>query len=201
MIPANRIDIAALELIKRLPLPNVCATCFSNNFAPSGVASFNRNNFDTKVNYNASDKLTLFGRYSYSPSLVIEPSIFGEAGGDALNGGQQGNAPSKIQVAGVGGTYTFSPTVVLDANFGYTRQKLGAQNVDIGKNIGLDVLKIPGTNGPDKLQGGVPSFQISGWANLGNANTGNPFLFRDNQYLLAANLSWLKGCARLPFRS
>lgn len=193
VIPANRIDIAAKELISRLPLPNVCATCFNNNFAPSGVASFNRNNWDAKVNYNVSDKMTLFGRYSYSPSLVVEPSIFGEAGGDALNGGQQGNSPSKIQVAGVGGTYTFSPTVILDANFGYTRQKLGAQNVDIGENIGLDLLKIPGTNGPDKLQGGVPSFQISGWANLGNANTGNPFLFRDNQYLLAANLSWLRG--------
>jgi len=193
VIPANRIDIAAKELIARMPLPNVCATCFTNNFAPSGVAIFNRNNWDAKVNYNVNDKMTLFARYSYSPSLVIEPSIFGEAGGDALNGGQLGNSPSKIQVAGLGGTYSFSPTVILDANFGYTRQKLGAQNVDIGQNLGLELLKIPGTNGPDKLQGGLPAFQISGWANLGNPNTGNPFLFRDNQYLLAANLSWLKG--------
>jgi hypothetical protein len=200
VIPANRIDIAALELIKRMPLPNVCATCFSNNFAPTGVAMFNRTNFDVKINYNASEKLTMFGRYSYSPTIVIEPSIFGEAGGDALNGGQLGTSPSRIQVAGLGGTYIFTPNVVLDANFGYTRQRLGAENVDIDQNLGLELLKIPGTNGPDRLQGGLPAFQFNGfWANLGNANTGNPFLFRDNQYLAAGNLSWLKGAHSFRF--
>lgn len=194
VIPASRIDIAALELIKRMPLPNVCATCFSNNFAPTGVAQFNRNNYDTKINYIINEKLTMFGRYSYSGSEVFEPSIFGEAGGDALNGGQQGLAPSKIQVAGVGWTYIFSPSLVGDLNLGYTRQKLGAHDDNFGTNFGLDVLKIPGTNGPDELQSGIPSFQFNGnWANLGNANTGSPFLFRDNQYLLATNLSWLRG--------
>jgi len=96
-------------------------------------------------------------------------------------------------VAGFGGTYTFSPNVTADANFGYTRQRLGAEADDIGSNLGLDVLKIPGTNGPDHTQGGLPSFQINGgWTNLGNDNTGNPFLFRDNQYLFAGNLTWLK---------
>ncbi len=194
VIPASRIDIAARELIARMPLPNVCATCFTNNFAPTGVAQFNRNNIDTKVNYIINEKLSMFGRYSYSRSEVFEPSIFGEAGGDALNGGQQGLAPSKIQVAGVGWTYIFTPAIVADLNLGYTRQKLGAHDDNFGSNFGLDVLKIPGTNGPDELQSGIPSFQFNGnWANLGNANTGSPFLFRDNQYLLAANVSWLKG--------
>ena len=63
-----------------------------------------------------------------------------------------------------------------------------------------DVLQIPGTNGPDRLQGGVPAFQIGGgWTNIGNDNTGNPFLFRDNQYVAAANLSWLKGAHSFRF--
>ncbi len=111
-----------------------------------------------------------------------------------------GTAPGLINVIGIGGTYTFSPSVVLDANVGYTRQKLGAQGFDIVSNFGLNVLKIPGTNGPDRLQGGVPSFQIgAGWTNIGNDNTGNPFLFRDNQYVGAANLSWLKGAHSFRF--
>ena len=198
MIPANRIDMAALELINRLPLPT--GPGFVNNFVANGVALFNRTNIDTKINYNASDRLTLFGRYSISPTNIIEPPIFGEAGGDALNGGQNGTAPGRVQVAGAGVTYTFSPTVILDANFGYTRQRLGAENFDIESNFGLDVLKIPGTNGADRLQGGIPSFQITGtWANLGNPNTGNPFLFRDNQYVVTANLSWVKGAHGLRF--
>jgi hypothetical protein len=197
IIPANRIDLAALEMIKRLPLPTGAG--FVNNYISNGVAEFNRTNIDNKINYNAGGKLTLFGRYSISPTNIIDPPIFGEAGGPALNGGQLGQAPGRVQVAGFGGTYSFQPNLILDANIGYTRQRLGAENFDINSNFGLEVLKIPGTNGPDRLQGGVPSFQISGWANLGNENTGNPFLFRDNQYTLATNLSWLTGAHSLRF--
>jgi hypothetical protein len=196
-IPANRIDLAARELLNRLPAPNLPG--FVNNFLTNGTAEFNRNNIDAKINYNASDRLTLFGRYSLSPTLIVEPPILGEAGGDAINGGQLGSAPGRVQVAGAGITYTFSPTLLLDANFGYTRQRLGAQGPDIGTNFGLDVLKIPGTNGPDVLQSGIPFFNVTNWANMGNSNTGNPFLFRDNQYVMSANISWLKGAHSFRF--
>jgi hypothetical protein len=196
-IPANRIDIAALEIIRRLPLPNQAG--FTNNFATAGVAEFNRTNADLKINYDGG-KFTLFGRYSRSPTLIIDPPIFGEVSGPALNGGQLGTAPGLINVFGIGGTYSFTSNVVLDANIGFTRQRLGAEGFDIVSNFGLDVLRIPGTNGPDHLQGGVPAFQINGgWTNIGNDNTGNPFLFRDNQYVAAANLSWLKGTHSFRF--
>jgi outer membrane receptor protein involved in Fe transport len=196
-IPGNRIDVAALELLSRLPNPTGAG--FINNFVANGVALFNRNNIDGKVNYTHSEKLSMWGRYSFSPTNIIEPPIFGEAGGQALNGGQLGTAPSRTQIAGVGANYTFSPTLLLDVNIGYTRQRLGAEAFDIGQNLGLEVLKIPGTNGPDRLQGGLPSFQITGWNNIGNDNTGNPFLFRDNQYTLAANLSWVKAAHGFRF--
>jgi hypothetical protein len=197
-IPRNRIDIAAIEILKRLPLPNQPG--FTNNFAAAGVGEFNRTNFDLKINFVGGSKYTLFGRYSRSPALIIDPPIFGEVSGPALNGGQLGTAPSLINVIGIGGTYTFSPNLVLDWNVGYTRQNLGAQGFDIKSNFGLDVLQIPGTNGPDFLQGGVPAFQINGgWTNIGNDNTGNPFLFRDNQFVGAANLSWVKGAHSFRF--
>src|SRR2546425_10507076 len=196
IIPASRIDIAALELIKRLPLPT--GPGFTNNFASTGTGEFNRTNMDTKINY-VGDKISFWGRYSRSPTIIIDPPIFGEIGGGALNGGQLGTAPGLINVIGLGGTYTFSPTVVLDANVGYTRQRLGAEAFDLNTSFGLTVLKIPGTNGPDRLQGGYPFFNITGWNNLGNDNTGNPFLFRDNQYVAAANLSWVKGAHSFRF--
>lgn len=196
-IPANRIDFASLELLKRLPLPNVPG--IQNNFAATGIGSFNRTNIDNKINY-ASDNLSLWGRYSRSPTIIIDPPIFGEISGPALNGGQLGTAPGLINVFGLGASYTFTPTIVLDGNIGYTRQRLGAEGFDLVSNFGLQTLQIPGTNGPDRLQGGVPSFQIgAGWTNIGNDNTGNPFIFRDNQYVGAANLSWLKGAHSFRF--
>src|SRR5262249_25088740 len=49
---------------------------------------------------------------------------------------------------------------------------------------------------------GVPAFQINGGgANIGNDNTGKPVLFRDNQYVAAANLSWVKGSHSFRFGS
>jgi hypothetical protein len=90
-----------------------------------------------------------------------------------------------------------------DVNAGYTRLRLGATNVDIGSNFGSDAppkgLGIPGTNGSGPIYGGIPAFQISSWANLGNANTGNPFTFRDNQYVANTNLGWIKGRHDLRF--
>lgn len=196
IIPLNRIDIGAIELLKSMPLPNLPG--FANNYVANGVASFDRTNFDTKINYNLSEKTQFWGRYSYSPTLIYEPPLLGDAGGDALNGGQLGTAPGRVYVASIGGTHTFSSNLVMDAVFGYTRQRLGA-TFDLDRNFSLDTQKIPGTNGPDHLQGGIASFQVSGWANMGNPNTGNPFLFRDNQYTLATNLSWLHGAHSFRF--
>jgi hypothetical protein len=197
-IPANRIDPAATILTNLLPQPNLPGVF--NNYTASGTGTYDRDNIDIKINEHVSDKLMYFGRYSISPSNIFDPPSLGAVGGDALNGGQLGNAPGRIQVGGAGVTYIIGPSLIFDANAGYTRQRLGAENVDIGTNFGLDVLKIPGTNGPDRLQGGIPSFQFPNlWANLGNPNTGNPFLFRDNQYVASANLAWVRGSHNFRF--
>ncbi|MCE5310539.1 MAG: TonB-dependent receptor [Acidobacteriales bacterium] len=192
-IPSTRFDPAAVELMKRLPQPTLSSAGYVNNFVTSGSSPFNRDNVDIKVNHVVSAKLSYFGRYSISPHNIYDPPAFGDAVGDASMGGQLGYALGRTQIAGAGLTYTFSPTLLFDANFGYTRQKLGAQGPDLGTNYGLDLLKIPGTNGSSTMQSGMPAFQFaSTWSNIGNANTGSPFLFRDNQYVANANLSWIK---------
>ena len=198
-IPADRIDPIALKLIQLIPAPNQIVPGVSNNYFASGTYEFNRDNFDFKVNYNPTVQATMFARYSISPSKIFDPPSLGDAGGDALAGGQPGTAPGRIQSAAVGGTYTISPRVLLDANFGFTRQRLGAENVDIDQNYGLETLGIPGTNGPDRLQGGYPRFAITGFSSIGNPNVSNPFLFRDNQYVAAGNLTWVRGSHSLRF--
>ena len=190
-IPSNRIDPAAAALTKLLPATNLPGSV--NNYFASGTAQFNRDNFDVKINYAPSQKSGIFGRYSLSRSFIFDPPALGAAGGDATNFGSQGNAFGRVQSVGIGGNYLLTTHMLVDANVGYTRQRLNAEDTDISSNFGRDVLKIPGTNGQDRLQGGIPAFQISNYANLGNASTGNPFLFRDNQYVSNANMTWLRG--------
>jgi hypothetical protein len=196
IIPATRISPAAAKLISLLPAPT--SPGYINNFVSQGVATFNRTNFDNKINYNATDNLQLWGRLSYSPTNIIEAPLLGEAGGDAINGGQLGTAPGKVYVFSIGGSYAINSNLLFDGVFGYTLQDLGAE-FDLDVNYGLDVLNIPGTNGPDRLQGGKPFFSVTNWANIGNPNTGNPFKFHDKQFTLANNLTWIKEAHSLRF--
>ncbi len=198
IIPSSRFDTAAVEMMKLMPQPTLASAGYVNNFVGAGSSPFNRDNVDIKINHHATERLAYFGRYSISPHNITDPPIFGEAVGDATLGGQLGAADGRTQVAGAGMTYTITPRLLVDANFGFTRQKLGAQGPDYGTNFGLDLLKIPGTNGPSKNQSGMPAMQFSGfWSNLGNANTGSPFIFRDNQYVGNVNLGWVKGAHSL----
>jgi len=155
-----------------------------------------------------SENTTIFGRYSFSKTLVYDPPLLGAAIGDATNGGQLGDAPGLVQNVGLGATHAFSPALLLDWNFGFTRQRLGS-TFDLVSANGLDDLNIPGTNnagatGDPSLYYGYPGFIFpvaqtppgtgnAIGANLGNAQPANPFLFRDQQWVTGANLSWNKG--------
>ena len=196
-IPTNRIDSASATLNSLIPLPN--QTVFPNNYLSIGGYSLTRDNVDFKVNYLPNERTQVFARYSFAPTLVFDPPSLGLAGGDATNGGQPGRAPGLVQSAGMGGNYTITPTLLFDMAIGYTRLRISAENVDIEKNYGLDVLKIPGTNGLSHLQGGYPRFTFTTFSSLGNPNVSNPFLFRDPQYVTSENLSWNKGAHSMRF--
>jgi len=191
------VDPAALAMAQLIPAANRAGA--SNNYFVSKTGAFHRDDFDGKVNYVPNNRSTIFGRYSLSQSNIFDPPALGPAEGNATMGGQLGYAYSRIQVVGLGGTYSVTPNLLLDLNAGYTRQRINAESTDIGTNFGLETLQIPGTNGPDPLQGGIPAFQFNTFSNLGNPNTGNPFVFRDNQYVSNANMTWIKGKHQVRF--
>ncbi len=124
---------------------------------------------------------------------IVAPLVLGPAGGDAFNGGNPGHAGGRVQVSAAGLTYSITPTLLLDGNVGYTRQHIGANGDPQDGNYGLDVLHIPGTNGVGPNYAGIPGFQVTGIANIGNTNTGSPFEFRDNQYTANVNVTKIKG--------
>lgn len=207
----NRFDPAAVAMITLLQ-PSIAkenATANDlNNFSGSGTALFNRDNADGKITYVPTQTTTVFGRYSFSKTLVFDPPLLGDAIGDATNGGQLGDAPGLVQSVGLGATHAFTPAILLDWNFGFTRQRLGS-TFDLTSARGLNQLNIPGTNntgttGDPSLYYGYPGFIFPvgqtppGTGNaigaaLGNAQPANPFLFRDQQFVTGANLSWNKG--------
>ena len=215
-IPASRQSFAAAKMLSLLqPIsqtvtnPNYTAQ-LANDFLGSGTLGYNRNTSDTRIDYVPSQNTTVFGKYSIEPFSVTDPQTLGQAGGGTFDGGQPGAASGRIQNVGLGATHVFSPNVVLDADFGYTRQVTGAQStIDLAAgDFGLDVLKIPGTNGVGTNYVGQPTFAFgnvavngvsTGFSSLGNSNGANPFLFRDNQFTGDVNLSWNKHTHAMKF--
>ncbi|MGH9607039.1 MAG: TonB-dependent receptor [Terracidiphilus sp.] len=196
----DRIDPAAETLIGLMkPLFSQETGSGLLNWTGSGTALFNRNNSDSKVTWALGPKSALWGRYSFSKTLVYDPPLLGAAIGDATNGGQLGSAPGRVQLVGIGATHSFTPNLLFDWNFGYTRQNLGS-TFDLTSPRGIDQLKIPGTNnagapGSPSLYYGWPGFTFTspGDLNIGNAQVANPFTFDDDQLVTDADLGWIRG--------
>jgi Carboxypeptidase regulatory-like domain/TonB dependent receptor len=188
IIPPSMIATASAKMIALLPEPNQGG--FANNYFSSGTVQFNRDNFDGKVNYNPNEKYVLFARYSIFNFNLFDPPLLGAGGGTGIDGSPQpGNAGGRTQSATLGGTVLFSSRFLLDAHLGFTRQETHAANLDIGTDAGLNLLNIPGTNGPDPLDGGFPAFVVNGYASFGNPNAANPYDWRDQQYVSGFNFT------------
>jgi hypothetical protein len=201
-IPVARMSPQALALQRLIPLPNT-GTGQSNNFFASVPYYFKRDMVDGKVNWTPSAKTNVFGKYSVMIAPVTSSAPFGEAlggyPGGAAGAAGIGTGNNKTDVFGGGVSYVISPTLLFDANYGGTLMHHDTVGPDYGKNIGTDVLKIPGTNGPDIRQSGFPIFNFQTYSALGNTNNWSPVERNDRVYTYAANFNWTKGAHNIRF--
>jgi len=203
VIPINRLDPIALKLVEQTPLPTFPGR-FTSNYYAAGPFAFDRHTLDTKVDWNASDKFRMYGRYSYLNFDQLCARAFNTSlGTHGTWVSREFTNPGR----GYGGTHSFtwagsyasSPTLVVDANVGVTITIQNAVQQDIEKKIGLDILGIPGTNGPRPFEGGWPRFAVDGLAVLGETETYMPYYRWDPQHNYQANVTWVKGTHDLRF--
>jgi Carboxypeptidase regulatory-like domain len=196
LIPASRFSSAANTLQNLIPLPNTGTGQLANYFA-SAPYYLKRDMADAKINWTPNSKTNVFGKFSTMIAPVFGGAPLGEAlggyPGGAAGAAGIGTGHNHTYVFGGGVSYVITPTLLFDANYGGTMMNHDTQGPDYGKNIGLDVLKIPGTNGPDVRQSGFPIFNISGYTGLGNVNNWSPVVRKDRVYTYVANLNWTRG--------
>jgi hypothetical protein len=197
VIPQGRLNAPMMQLLALVPLPNREGD--TQNYFNTGVQPLNRNNIDTKINWNRNERHQMFFKYSMMKAKVSGDFGLGDAGGPCLCGGGLGTGSTLVQIAGIGQTYTVSPTFLIDGNFGWTRFGQDVEPPDLGVNFGSDVLGIPGTNGPDPRESGMPPMYISGYSDLGNNEGWNPLYRNDQSYTANVNASWAKGTHDIRF--
>jgi hypothetical protein len=198
IIPAARFSPAVAKILPLWPDPTFSGS--QSNYFAAGNYAFNRHTVDTKINWIASEKFSMYGRYSWLDYSATNPEYFGDAlGGPPVAGGQPGRATGNSYSTTIAGTYVASPALIFDAYFGYTRMQGDSRQPLLDQKVGLDMLGIPGTNGPRFFEGGWPQFSISNFTVIGHPNNFMPYLNRDPQRQYVANGNWTKGSHGIRF--
>ena len=176
-----------------MPLPNLPGE--TNNYFVAAPFEFNRWTLDTKVNWNATSKLNIFGRYSHLDFWTFNQAVYGDVlQGVPIAGGNPGT--------GQGYTANFSAgrhlrlhrrALVADAHFGYVRMYTDVAHSDIGQNKGMDMFGIPGLNGSRDFEGGMPVFDFDTFQDVGITELYMPYNRNDDQYQTVVNVNWMKG--------
>ena len=187
-IPRDRISPQAVALLKLIPEPNVPGAGVFQNFIASGIAKFADDNFNIRVDHNTTERLRIFGRYSFADFRQDSAGAFGKlAGGPAIGSDLAGQSFSRNQSIAVGSTYVLSPSLITDFRFGFFRYHVNVLQNGRGMNPAADA-GIPGLNLGDLLTSGMPFVDIDGFTfgNICNC----PLLQTENQFQWVNN--WTK---------
>ena len=196
-IPIGSINSVSQKLLALIPLPNLPGV--SDNFFNSAPQTMDRYQYDVKVNWNRTPSHQIWAKYSLFRADVTGQFALGQVGGPCLCDGGSGNGATRTHVGTVGHTWTLGSNFIIDGNFAITQRNQQVLGPDFGKNIGLEVLGIPGTNGTDIRQSGFPQFNITGYAGLGNQNNWSPIFRDERSYTGTTNVSKIYGSHEFRF--
>ncbi len=174
-LTTGQIDPVALRLLNLFPAPNVGAAGQTySNFANLTNSQDNTFQWDTRMDYNISNKDQIFGRYSYSHEPISHPPVFG----NPLDGGSFGDTGAVVSLgenfAG-SETHVFNSSLTNEFRFGYNYGHFSGQH----ENAGADIAPSYGLGGVPYApgNGGLPFFSVSGLSNFGS-----PQFYATNEY-------------------
>jgi hypothetical protein len=202
VIPSNLLSPVWQRVLQFYPNPNAAdinGNGLADDFVQPRTVKNDRNNIDTKLSWQRSPSHNIWAKFS-----MLHANVVGGTSGEFVLGFDQGSVgDTKIYVGGVGHTWTLSPSLVLDGNFGLNRQDQSVTGPDFGQNIGLDVFGIPGTNGPSERYTGMPAFDIptnpwptpnGGYSyDIGRTPNWMPLFRHERSYTFTSALTWVKG--------
>lgn len=164
-LPAGRVDPTAIPLLNLYPDPTNSSP--NNNFASSPKLYEHENTFDTRFDYNPTEKEQIFFRFSYSDDPQYIPGPFG---GIADGGSfQQGIQTAKSDQAVAAWTHVFNPNTVNQVRGGFNHlhtTRFGPVGSEMGIPAKYGIQGIPQV----AENGGLPAFGFGGLATLGSNN-------------------------------
>jgi carboxypeptidase family protein len=121
-IPTSRINPVAAATLALYPLPNTTGTNITNqnNYTYSADSVTNSDKYDLRADANFTDNTRMFARFSRQQDTRLQPGVMPQP----IGGGRAVTDYFTQAVADV--THVFSPTLIADAQFSFSRA-LGIQ--------------------------------------------------------------------------
>ena len=190
-IPGNRLDLAgytpspqAQNVMQYLTLPTV-TTFLANNFVGNVPANLNYDSTLDRVDYNLTENIRLFGRFSWQ-------KMSSESG--AINPSSNTYSPSSFRNGVFGYTHMITPRMVNDLRLGFNVVSTNFFNYFAQNNIkgAGSALGIPGfTADVDSNNPGLPSINITNYQGTAGED-GTNWLQDDRTLTIYDQFSWTK---------
>jgi len=192
IIPASKLDPAAVNITALLPQPNQFGAGGNplpfNNYAVTRMDTSDLQSFDIRVDHQISERNSLFARESFQNTAAFTPSIFGLPLGGSILGA--GATSARNQNAGIGYTSTISPTLLNEVRLGLNRQTTALTQEDYGQNLSQG-FGIPGVNVSPQTSG-LSSMVVAGLFNVGGSLL-TPLSLASTQWNFTDKITWVKG--------
>jgi hypothetical protein len=191
MIPAGNQIGPAISYLNLFPLPNIPGANVADNsanFSQQQSQVINENDYDARIDFVATSKDTVFGRYSLGTDFLNGTQYLSDATHNLPRGG--GTNPSHPRQVATGWTHIVSPTIINEFHYGWIRDLLGYQqpngSIPTAANIGIQ------NANTSPLLGGMPI--IGGWyGNISYIGDGGPYLVIEPTQQFSDTVSWIKG--------
>jgi hypothetical protein len=201
VIPTALLSPQAQNLLKFIPLPNLPGvTGAAPNYAASGSGIINSDSFDVRVDRYQTEKMHMFGRYSFLQTNQTVPGAFGlEAGGpNFATTAFAGQAALRDQSLSYGVDYIIRPDWLADFRFGFFRYRVLVNPNGLGTSPAKDA-GIPGLNVDNYYTSGMPYFTLSGTGAfafgyaLGTNSCNCPLNEQENEFQWVGNVTHTRG--------
>ena len=182
-IPSQLINPIAQSVMNYYPLPDPSRDINSNgifdDYTRQTPYRVDRDNYDAKLTFQRSTAHSIWGKFSMLDAEVNDNFILG------FDPGSTGD--TRVYVATAGHTWTLSPTLILDGNFGANIQNQTVTGPDFGTNYGID-LGIPGVNNPNDIRAsGLPTFE-NGYT-IGSTPNWMPLFRKERSFTFSSALT------------
>ncbi len=186
-----------------------------NNYSGSGTGILNSDQWDVRGDYQANDKIHVFGRFSRFTDTLTGATLFGAAGGPGFGLGKYGGTSKGANDSlALGTDIAVNSTLVTDIRLGYLRYNINTAKYT--QNNLATQLGIPGLNTGAFGSAGPPAFEMTEIGSQGQPNNGQfagpqygsglntnrcncPLIEKEDQYQIVNNWTKILGSHALKF--